>query len=382
MEQKPNLFNYATSELSQDAVLCWILDWINYEEAEMKNFALGFIDRILKLHSYDTLSAMNVKEIEIQRQYKNIDILITIHFNNSDVLYLIIEDKMHTVAHSNQLKKYSETVASQANNQENLIKPIGIYYKTGFVFGHEKKYVEQENYKVFDKVMMIELMDEYKDNIESDIFNDYYEYLKLLKDREDDLVRYIEGDIIDEVKMNDVFNSPEGQWILASRLIEQMNYYIKELYNGTSRGGKPWTQFAINRYFENHNLPDAVFYRIDSRKQGDYIALKQYLDFEDSKNCKGFLGTADTVDILKDKQARLSRLRVCFDNTTAILENEDYYITPGKISNKGKKESEIGVFFINTDIGFSKLLKFLPEFNEVFCDELKKEFGAELFEQN
>ena len=26
---KPNIFNYATSELTNDAMICWMVDWAN-----------------------------------------------------------------------------------------------------------------------------------------------------------------------------------------------------------------------------------------------------------------------------------------------------------------------------------------------------------------
>ena len=32
---KPNLFNYATSELSQDAIICYILEWAKIESKEI-----------------------------------------------------------------------------------------------------------------------------------------------------------------------------------------------------------------------------------------------------------------------------------------------------------------------------------------------------------
>ncbi len=371
----PNLFNYATSELTQDAVLCWMLEWINYGESEMKSFALKTIDRILKLHNYNNLTAKDVKTACIKRQYTNIDILVKIYFKNNHVLYLIIEDKMHTVAHSNQLEKYSETISSQANTQENIIGPIGIYYKSGFIFDNEKEYVELNNYKVFDKDMMIELMEEHKNNIASDIFIDYYRYLKSLKLSEDNFDQIIDDNKTDE--MNVIFDSSEGQWMLASKMIKKMNN-IKAFYNGTSRGGKPWTQFAITKQFENNSLPDATIYRLDSRKDGHYLALKQYLDYEDSKNCKSFFGSTDVAEILINKQARLARLRACFTKAADKLKNEDYYIAPGRTSGKGKKESEIGVFFINEDNDFRKILKLVPEFNEMFCLELKNEFGGDI----
>ena len=33
--KKPNLFDYATSELSQDAFICWLLKWSNPEYIEV-----------------------------------------------------------------------------------------------------------------------------------------------------------------------------------------------------------------------------------------------------------------------------------------------------------------------------------------------------------
>ena len=32
-----NLFDYATSELSQDAFICWLVSWINHKEENLKN---------------------------------------------------------------------------------------------------------------------------------------------------------------------------------------------------------------------------------------------------------------------------------------------------------------------------------------------------------
>ncbi len=375
----PNLFNYATSELSQDAVLCWMLDWINYEESDMKSFAFEFVDRILKLYNYINLNARDIRQICVKRQYRNIDILLKIYFKTNDVLYLIIEDKMNSVEHSEQLKRYREIITDLINNEENSIGVIGIYYKSGFIFDHEKENVELNSYKVFDKAMMIKLMDEHKNDIANDIFVDYYKYLKLLKLREDNLDYIIENNISD--KMYEIFNSFEGQWILASKMIKKMNKKnIKAFYNGTNRGGSPWTQIAINMGFENHSLPDGIFYRLDSRNEGHYLALRQYLDYEDSKNCKKYLGTTDSIKILENKQERLERLRACFTKVTNILKNKDYYMPPGRTSNRGKKECEIGVFFINKENDFMKILKFVPEFNELFCLELKNVFGVELNE--
>ena len=40
---KPNLFNYATSELTNDAIICWMLDWTNSEHEIYKNLSQDMI---------------------------------------------------------------------------------------------------------------------------------------------------------------------------------------------------------------------------------------------------------------------------------------------------------------------------------------------------
>ena len=35
---KPNLFKYATSELSQDAFICWLLEWAKPQNRKRKTF--------------------------------------------------------------------------------------------------------------------------------------------------------------------------------------------------------------------------------------------------------------------------------------------------------------------------------------------------------
>lgn len=125
---KPNLFSYATSELSQDAVICWMLDWINYNESEMKNFAIDFIDEMFKLHhKYSDLSARDIEKLVIRKQYKNIDILVEIYFKTAERLDLIIEDKTNSIEHSNQLAKYRDIIENQPNEQEHNLGTIGIY---------------------------------------------------------------------------------------------------------------------------------------------------------------------------------------------------------------------------------------------------------------
>lgn len=99
----PNIFNYATSELSQDAFICYML---NFPDA-----AKLFLD---KCGIYD-------EEIkDIRRQYLHIDVLV-----ETDNHYLIIEDKTGTGEHDDQICRYVEELSK---NHPNGIKPIHVCY--------------------------------------------------------------------------------------------------------------------------------------------------------------------------------------------------------------------------------------------------------------
>jgi hypothetical protein len=51
---QPNIFSFATSELSQDAFLCWFLSWANKKyvrtDKGLHQCALAFIDEIFDKH--------------------------------------------------------------------------------------------------------------------------------------------------------------------------------------------------------------------------------------------------------------------------------------------------------------------------------------------
>ena len=50
---RPNLFTYATKELSQDALICWLIDWAGQnkgessEDEELRRCGLRFVSALL-----------------------------------------------------------------------------------------------------------------------------------------------------------------------------------------------------------------------------------------------------------------------------------------------------------------------------------------------
>ncbi|MEH7076951.1 hypothetical protein V7089_23840, partial [Neobacillus drentensis] len=103
----PNIFEYASSELSQDAFICWTLAGLNYPNSEINKFSKAFLDLILdsslnQLHKAYQFNSQDVVHIDIKRQKDNIDILATLEIDNGygkRYETLLIEDKVFSTQH-------------------------------------------------------------------------------------------------------------------------------------------------------------------------------------------------------------------------------------------------------------------------------------------
>jgi hypothetical protein len=155
--KKPSLFDYATSELSQDAMLCWLLEWARHDEdgyAKYQELATELIKYLYRLANPDK-SVDNVKLINpevdsptkqyIKKQYLHIDVYFMAEINNKIVSF-IIEDKTFTSHHDNQLEKYKDNIKKDGIN-ENEIVPI--YFKTGYLYEWDED-VKKAGYYILD----------------------------------------------------------------------------------------------------------------------------------------------------------------------------------------------------------------------------------------
>lgn len=105
--EAPNLFKYATKELSQDAFFCWLVAWANdacrAADADLHGIGRGFMDLLLAEHN---LAMEQRTRVVVHRQYNYVDILVEI----DDDLILLIEDKVHAGIHGDQLTRYRDRV--------------------------------------------------------------------------------------------------------------------------------------------------------------------------------------------------------------------------------------------------------------------------------
>ncbi|MBS7043156.1 MAG: hypothetical protein KH107_01470 [Megasphaera micronuciformis] len=101
---KHNLFAFATSELSQDAFFCWALDCLNRDE-DSPLYGLGrSFWALLSGRKNDALP--KIKGVVIRRQFKHVDVLALVVYSDGTIDALVIEDKVNTSEHDDQIQTY------------------------------------------------------------------------------------------------------------------------------------------------------------------------------------------------------------------------------------------------------------------------------------
>ena len=104
MSVKHNLFAFATSELSQDAFFCWALDCLNRDE-DSPLYGLGrSFWALLSGRKNDALP--KIKGVVIRRQFKHVDVLALVVYSDGTIDALVIEDKVNTSEHDDQIQTY------------------------------------------------------------------------------------------------------------------------------------------------------------------------------------------------------------------------------------------------------------------------------------
>lgn len=168
-ELKNNLFEYATSEFSQDAFICWLASYA-HEEAE-KDAALNECARKMLEMFVPEFEGKNFKLLNVERQVDNVDVLLTVECEEN-IYKIIVEDKTYTSEHDNQLERYKKELKEK--HEENAVIVKGVYYKTGFQ--SDLSSVEKAGYEKISREKMLNLMQQYADKTNNQIFISYYNY--------------------------------------------------------------------------------------------------------------------------------------------------------------------------------------------------------------
>jgi hypothetical protein len=364
---KPNIFNFATGELSQDAFICWSLAWGQSKDAQMRRYGLSLLNAMLEKHQYHVKDPDRIIIEAVENQVKSIDVLVKFRVDEQE-FELIIEDKTDTTMHSNQIKRYFEQRKMKSPNKVIL----GIYYKTGFIFDDEELKLKawgEKGFPVksFDKEDILHCMSQYLDITNSDIFHDYYNYIKKKFDKELAVLRNLHS--------TDVKNIEESLKVQSGQ-VEAMKYIFGNppISRGNSYG-RPWVHYSFKKGSQKGPLPDRLFYRIDQKKKGFYISLRQYRNLTALAKRK-----ENSMETLKyNKLERLHELRRIFDDVIKEIKTDfpERYIEPGKrtADRSGRNESEIGVFYFTAENTVERFSHFFEIFHPHFCDRVEAAFG-------
>ncbi|HLI83124.1 MAG TPA: PD-(D/E)XK nuclease family protein [Bryobacteraceae bacterium] len=161
---RPNLFEFATKELSQDAFFCWVLAWADKENAAedkaLNELGLSVVNSLLGMWDVPQQQATVVK---IHRQFMRADIVAEV----GDGLVILIEDKVHAGVHGDQLERYLENM--QRSFPGKRILPVLL--KTGDQSSYRD--VEKAGYRLLLRDRILALLRPWKQRISDRIFLDF-----------------------------------------------------------------------------------------------------------------------------------------------------------------------------------------------------------------
>lgn len=176
--RNPNLFDFATKELSQDAVVAWLIQWADERFAGrggdkgLHELGRAFVEALLGEHGVSLPARI---QADIYRQDKGIDVLARIGPDH----VLLIEDKTGTSDRGNQLRRYYSHVVNGntriGNASADSVYPI--YLKTGNQSLAKERQIEgTELYRVFNRQDLLEVLSTYRGK--HPIVCDYRAYLQ------------------------------------------------------------------------------------------------------------------------------------------------------------------------------------------------------------
>ncbi len=167
-ENSPNIFSFATSELSQDAMFSWLIQWSTPEfknsDISLYTVACSFVKILLGDPEF------SIKRVHVERQWQSIDIKAEINDNT----ILIIEDKTNTSIHDNQLERYKSIVKNEYKGKRDLL--FFAYIKTGNEPLSKLKVIEEKGYRTVSRSDIIDCLDKYSGN--NVLLTNYISHLK------------------------------------------------------------------------------------------------------------------------------------------------------------------------------------------------------------
>ena len=255
----PNIFKYATKELSQDALICWLVPCAKQETDErLRECGLKFVRALMRSGDGAVIDVSNDSPAWSQHvgsydvggilygpkpQYQKIDVYFQAEVDGKRVSF-VIEDKTDGVMHGGQLNRYRRVVQGD-KHEEDLIKLV--YFKTGYVFHDEREKAESNGFSVFSGEDMLAFLNGGQCADAHEILRQFEEHLEgQVEERHQAL---------EDWQLEHVF----VQWEFMISLQEALQMEGRKWpAKGVNNGGSAWTTYP------HYKGRKALFWRLDS----------------------------------------------------------------------------------------------------------------------
>ena len=169
-------------------MICWLIAWAQEEcQDEDEHLHLAgkdFLQSLLQKFGWDDSKCASIKSHDISLQDNRADILVKITTENEEAYCLIIEDKVDTSEHGDQLKRYVTNQKEGGNkwkekfNEEHILR---LYFKTGLQSDFST--VKCAGYKIYQLCDYMKVLKKHRGNCQKNlIFRDYISYLRKKQD--------------------------------------------------------------------------------------------------------------------------------------------------------------------------------------------------------
>lgn len=177
-QTRPNLFHYATSELSQDAFICWLAAWADpkfKDDPALHQAGANFISSMIRKVKSD-YDVTTLKAVKVSRQVGKLDILIEINKpdHNGEApgeLAILVEDKTHTFDHGTQLTDYYNHVVAMGYNERQMVP---LYFKTGY----QSRFDTLVHFNTYLREDFLTVLIKGRESVKNAIYQDFLAHLE------------------------------------------------------------------------------------------------------------------------------------------------------------------------------------------------------------
>ena len=420
-----NLFNFATSELSQDAFFCWSLNWLAVkEDSEDPYYKYGkaMLDLFLGDNTKEKYTDVLIKKQFIVKQENNeinnstktdsiadekkrknkgiIDILVLFKIEGKTHA-LIIEDKTYTSQHNNQIAMYKNNLpATLKNSNDAEIEPYKnlsseniytTYVKTGIMYSQDIFMKNTVNTVVdFDRLysLLTSYSPESKEAITSDIFLDYYHYLGETKENYEEIEEIIENNLYVEALKTEygrycflkkIFYEENGKMDLNCKdKTNEADMNVETIKSGNNNGKVPFAEYVIWHAKQNEKMVET------NQRDEEYHSIFWHIDSSQSiaekKEDEPFISLRYYDDCTKVNENTRKRKKVNYSLLRKEIEypNSSFFKPIGERCNyNGSDLIYIPVSSLE-NIDFSEIKKLIRDITEnvkAYCKENQSNFG-------